>query len=347
MRQSLIQFWVIILDLMKEELHIFFLHWLYLRYLEHCCCKYYYVTTCIPFNQLITCRLFLQQIKLSSRIVAIIGLIMSIASCALLADWQSIGNDKCTTFSGYHHSNLTKYHNSTIIQEVLTSPMEIKDVQIDIDANLKLDGKIVLPYLLKRTMTCAATNDVHNICRRSLAECIIVEKYASAITSDLHRCPCNTLPHIEHVKAFKCGKEELLDIFLCLYVNTTYYNSRSRQLNPNEAYIESQSSKNLMTKCKEAKFEGHSCYWIPQSIVTKTYCEDCSPICRNLYQSLNFIQFCFGCALLMLAIPVAWVPVASIVSDKVDSETQVSIHSYKSQIHEVCCFKKYYINREL
>lgn len=81
--------------------------------------------------------------------------------------------------------------------------------------------------------------------------------------------------------------------------------------------------RDAMNKCEESIFNGEHCHWIPNSIVTKHYCEDCHPICRSPSKSLNFVQFCLGAAILMLSIPVAWVPVASMASERINSELQV------------------------
>ena len=60
-------------------------------------------------------RLLLQQCKLNNRVLLLIGLLMSIAGPALMADWQSIPSDPCTQLSPFHHPELTSiYSNITI-----------------------------------------------------------------------------------------------------------------------------------------------------------------------------------------------------------------------------------------
>ena len=50
--------------------------------------------------------LFMQAIKLNSRIITILGIISSVIGLTLMADWQSIPYDCCTEFSLYHHPEL-------------------------------------------------------------------------------------------------------------------------------------------------------------------------------------------------------------------------------------------------
>ena len=61
-------------------------------------------------------RLFLQQVKLNSRIIAVIGLLLSIAGAALAADWQSLPGDPCTKLSPFHHPELAaNYSNDNFV----------------------------------------------------------------------------------------------------------------------------------------------------------------------------------------------------------------------------------------
>ena len=74
--------------------------------------------------------------------------------------------------------------------------------------------------------------------------------------------------------------------------------------------------------CTNANITNHHCRWTPSSIFTGEDCEDCPPICRSAEQSLNFVQFALGTALLIISIPIVWVPAASITSNQVPKESQ-------------------------
>ena len=61
-------------------------------------------------------RLLLQQVKLNSRIIAVIGFLLSIAGAALAADWQSLPGDPCTKLSPFHHPEIAaNYSNDNFV----------------------------------------------------------------------------------------------------------------------------------------------------------------------------------------------------------------------------------------
>ena len=68
----------------------------------------------MPTFNLLSCRILLQTLKLSSRIIAIIGGIISIIAFTLLADWQSIPYDSCTEHSLFHHPELVTMYKQEI-----------------------------------------------------------------------------------------------------------------------------------------------------------------------------------------------------------------------------------------
>ena len=82
-----------------------------------------------------------------------------------------------------------------------------------------------------------------------------------------------------------------------------------------------------MNVCESAVVPHHQCYWVPNSRVTKHHCGDCQPICRSIERSLNFVQFVFGASLLMVAIPIAWVPIVGLISDRVPRKSQVMLYN--------------------
>ena len=73
----------------------------------------------------------------------------------------------------------------------------------------------------------------------------------------------------------------------------------------------------------------HSCHWNPQSEVTGRYCEDCSPICRDQTNYLQFSQFAIGAALLLFSAEMHNIPTLSLLSDIVDNKSQVCLHCLK------------------
>ena len=57
--------------------------------------------------------LFMQAIKLNSRVITILGISSSVIGLILMADWQSIPYDSCTEFSLYHHPELASHVSNT------------------------------------------------------------------------------------------------------------------------------------------------------------------------------------------------------------------------------------------
>jgi len=48
----------------------------------------------------------MQEFKINSRVIAMLGVTSSIVGAALIADWQAIGHDPCTQFSLFHHPEI-------------------------------------------------------------------------------------------------------------------------------------------------------------------------------------------------------------------------------------------------
>ena len=227
-------------------------------------------------------RLILQQIKLNSHIIAIIGLTMSVASCVLLADWQAIGNDECTNFSPYHHSAL-KLNSTAIV-------VSAQDIETEI-------------YLQENALECNST-----FCYK---DCYLMGNSSISFSS----------------RNYQTNNGD--DAYsLCTDGNSYYV-----QMLPSRATdVISDVSNSVyrdaaMSLCENSVVEGSYCHWTPNSLVTRQHCNDCKPICRSTSKSLNFAQFCFGAALLMLSIPVAWVPVASMASERTNSDLQVNFNN--------------------
>jgi len=57
--------------------------------------------------------LFMQAIKLNSRVITILGISSSVIGLILMADWQSLPYDPCTEFSLYHHPELASHVSNT------------------------------------------------------------------------------------------------------------------------------------------------------------------------------------------------------------------------------------------
>ena len=75
--------------------------------------------------------------------------------------------------------------------------------------------------------------------------------------------------------------------------------------------------------CIHANFTNHHCHWSPSSVITKKECEDCQLICKSIEQSLTFVQYVLGTALIFSSITVTWVPITVLASYQALIELQV------------------------
>lgn len=261
---------------------------------------------------------------------------MTIVSCVLMADWQSIPYDPCTELSPFHHPDVVSHY---------------KDLSTNAFTSTKTpDKRDMKCYQNKFDSTIYAfiQVDLHQKpVNASGLSCTAVEACSSehcTYTSDqcLHyTLGTNWCIQESNTKftAANYSTEYGADHFLCklplysLCITMVYQEEFvNESINENLYSVHSQALQMLevdlyeiaVNKCESANVHGHQCFWIPNSIVTRRHCSDCPPICRSLQHSLTFVQFCIGAALLMVSIPIAWVPVAALISDRVHKEAQVS-----------------------
>ena len=181
---------------------------------------------------LISCRILLQSLKLSNRIISIIGVIISIVAFTLLADWQSIPYDPCTEHSLFHHPELVSKYK----QEIKNASGSLHEIDL-MPGNRSTESLIIHWQLIEIVGT-----------------------------------------KVYHLAAGKCES---------LHAST-------------------------------------GCHWIPTSSVTKKNCTDCQPICRSEYGTLNFIQFCIGAMLLLIAHPTISVSMTNLITDVTHKQLHVS-----------------------
>ena len=300
-------------------------------------------------------RLIFQHLKLNSRIIAIIGLLMTMISFILMADWQSIPYDPCTDLSPHHHPDLISVYNEL---QLSGEPHEntgtakkraancVKTYQTGFDPIIFITVKLEVFQMpvSPEGITCADVNTCSGYCDYNFDLCLyyifddklcIQERtFAGEYSADTQaQMSDKTASH------YIC-RHDLSGPSMCI---TTYEESHNTNdlvdelaeelANEKESFdiVHSQTLQMLqvdvyaiaVNKCESAIVHGHQCYWIPNSIITHQHCTDCPPICRSLQRSLTFPQFCIGAALLMVSIPIAWVPVAALISDRVHREAQV------------------------
>ena len=100
-------------------------------------------------------------------------------------------------------------------------------------------------------------------------------------------------------------------------VNQQRFEALSVQIVDNAVY------KAAMNKCESFHNSEYDCHWIPNSEITKSFCDECQPICRSEHQTLNFVQFCVGAFEYILTIHISRVAAMIVISDVLAKQYQV------------------------
>lgn len=308
--------------------------------------------------------------RLTNRLIAVIGLVMTIVATLLMGDWQAIRHDPCTDVSLFHHPELLH----TYTTQMDTQPHNISTSIIDDDDD---DGHIMSSktYGIQCESINISTNLQHHL--KSIAMDMYV--YPNIVTDDVMSyngcelvgsCPHCSMEEIDYLATPTClhlhidtqrqcletspllpwqqESHSLLKMYTCnslkshfTYCLYTYPLTDSQQyeqyttthvIQTEEVYIADihrQSVQIVEGHIYHLASEScihhhhHNCHWNPHSSVTHRHCEDCPPICREKSNYLEFAQFTIAAAILLVSIPVARIPITSILSDIVSQEQQV------------------------
>ena len=232
---------------------------------------------------------------------------MSIVGCVLIADWQAVSFDKCTYFSPYHNPTLSISRRNRTVEGFFQH------------ANSQLKMQKRSNAFTGEEVSCSIVEQER--CRMAFSDCHLVQ-YSPGTEFSVFNYPCDVTVNDEYVQTYMCQVLDQ-DRSFCLHINETSRNEQMFLASAQNYLMQQKSYKDEIKQCNQADVGNDRCHWIPDSLITKQYCSDCPPICRGLSKSLNFVQFCIGAATLMLSIPVAWVPVASMASERTTKEMQV------------------------
>ena len=271
-------------------------------------------------------RFALQKFKFSSNLLLLIGIVMTMVSYVFLTDWQTIPYDPCTEYSPFHHpeivDDLTPTFNSTLMSHSMSYGPRSPESRAFNSHKVQFKSRIVynfgnsstLSALLPAVFGQNCTLDPHCPCDQtsdtnSRAPCYVANaeediNNTSLVTSLLYTC------------SFGAS-------LACLKVYVTNDRNESdtvQRAQKQEVLVLSNETYNRVSNsCMSADVPGRQCHWIPFSTITHTKCDDCPPICRARSQTLNFVQFMIGMALIVLVFPVISVPLMSIVTDNAPS----------------------------
>jgi hypothetical protein len=255
-----------------------------------------------------------------------------------MADWQSIPYDPCTELSPFHHPNIVSHYRDSEPANTFTKIQYLnkRDIKCGDTYQNKLDSTVYASIQVTLHQEPVDANGLActevDACSREL--CTDTFDQCLHYTLDTNWCIQAKNAATTANYSMDHGAGRLLCKLPLYSLCITIYQDRfaNESVNDSLKSVHSQALQMLevdlyeiaVNKCESANIHGHQCYWIPNSIITKRHCSDCPPICRSIQYSLTFAQFCIGAALLMVSIPIAWVPIAALISDRVHKEAQVS-----------------------
>lgn len=281
---------------------------------------------------------------------------MTILSCVLMTDWQSIPYDPCTELSPFHHPDIVSNYSAVELPKRLAKVEPIKRVANCVKMHQNnFDHVHVYVNVVHQMpvnaggLTCIKVGSCGQYCDDKFGQCLyyILDPYLCIQVENTGGSTGSPTDHDLHshktlyeASNFLCkggfSGQSFNSMCVTIYQETEhlYEDLVSEPVTKSLHTVHSQALQMLkldvytvaVNKCETTNVQGHHCYWIPNSIITNRHCSDCPPICRSLQRSLTFAQFCIGAALLMVSIPIAWVPVAALISDRVHREAQVSLN---------------------
>ena len=286
-------------------------------------------------------RVFLQKIRVSTQIIALIGLVMAVIGYLLATDWQAIPYDPCTEYSPFHHPEL--YENLTLAKNRTKEKLELtkrKFLSLNLLSNIGLkfgDGQtaepmvpieVDFPYVYEcfedvTCPVCKAREDFFSqlclIISRDRNGKVQLHEQQPSINNEPMLLSCSLTSEQKFCVNFYNYQEDKEKEFDGILQNLTAKASASIQnlmVLPDNVYDVAS------TTCMNA-INGQ-CHWIPFSTLTREKCMDCPPICRSKQQTLSFAQFIMGLAILIATNPFVWVPTVAMATNQTPKNLQVS-----------------------
>ncbi len=265
---------------------------------------------------------------------------MTIGSCVLMSDWQSIPFDECTDYSPFHHPSMmddfalmeeSPSQLSECYRSGNTTSNFLKSFELDSWSRLTLNSGYTKELYLggRAKFACKSTDTCSGLCHQhSTDRKLICLQYAILVSEQGCESLANRADvyddsyHFEYSESFLCSSA-ISKVSFCINIDTLQSESQQQVDIQMLQRLPPEIGPKVMNMCLEANVTSRDCYWNPLSMVTGKLCEDCQPICRSRSHSLTFVQFLLGSALLLVSIPVAWIPVAALISNLVSTSGQV------------------------
>ena len=240
----------------------------------------------------------MQKVKLSSSSILLVGITVTMTAYVFLTDWQSIPYDPCTEYSPFHHPeiirNLTSKLNNKSRLDL--TPLTLPEIQLQSVVEFQFDDNTTqhTPPPAFKDVTCKLDTSYFKAPTLPCLEVNTLDK-AKNDSSALH---------------YTCSSAQIYDLLCLIIKKITEQDPATAQ----ELQIFSDTAPYTIARnsCMNA---GRHCHWVPISTITNSLCNDCPPICRAEEQTLNFVQFVIGIALLFLVFPAIDIPLMSVLSN--------------------------------
>ncbi len=247
---------------------------------------------------------------------------MTISGYLLLGDWQTIPYDPCTEYSPFHHPNLTRSHKdskSATNRPFQEQPRFSLHAHIDLSTNrqINFDNGITISNEVPLFEVELKCKSVSNCQCDSKPEVACLDYINEQILTGLL---------IKNAHVLKCNIENMPGITVCVLAQNPLDYERSNESIAHVERIQVVSDTSYWiarNNCMNANVTGHTCHWIPSSVITKKECRDCPLICKSISQTLTFAQFCIGLTLLMFSDSFVFFPSTELVLNQVHSDYQV------------------------
>ena len=285
---------------------------------------------------------------------------MSISGTLLMGDWQAIRHDPCTEASLFHHPELLHTYTAQLegapppplldgsgipskepsiqcerlnLSLSMQQHLRTKDMDVYVYPNIVDD--VIIPYGCEEVESCPQCSDQQGEYRTYSASPTCLHLHINPLRQCLEPAPSLPWQPRPHPlsRSYSCNMPRSLFLY-CLTVRPHPTSSNESSVGSMEEYVADvhiqsiqivEGRVDLLAVQSCENHHGGHCHWNPDSSVIHRRCEDCPPICRDHTNYLEFSQFAIAAAILMVAIPIARVPITSLISDIVSGENQVCV----------------------
>ena len=324
----------------------------------------YYVlwvcVVCVVCVSVCDARLVLQGLGMSSRLMAVVGLLMTITATLLMGDWQAIRHDPCNEASLFHHPDLLHTYTSQMDSspgaggnlsqpdQLTTAAIQCEGLNLSLAVQQHLSSTSLNIFVYPNIVTGDVMSygcELVDSCPYCSVDWNEAMKTYTATPTCLHLHINSQENCLERTPMLPWQQEShpLSTSYLCTTPKSlfTYCLQSTSSISDNVAAVQTEeemamvadihsqslhiveSHVNYLAEQACQHHSGGGCHWNPSSSISHKNCEDCPPICRHRTNYLEFSQFTIAAAILLVSVPVARVPITSIISDLVNSDQQV------------------------